>query len=287
MKLRLILLPAIFQILTGLALADSQGVFLKAQKENHTVYLFGSIHVASEDMYPIDDQVITAFKESEALYLELAITGNEQHIANVVNQASLLEKGQTLEKIVSKETYQKAKKAAEALNTPIELFQYRQPWYFSVVLSELKMMALGYSAHLGIDLHFQNLANRLNKPTFGLETPEQQIDFLTKAMGKDSDFVLTQTIADLENLDSMLGPMIKHWKAGEDNKLGALVLDELNKYPDMKTWLLDKRNLNWSNFLMGLKNKKPIFVVVGAAHLLGPNSLPNYLESEGYTLTKY
>ena len=48
--------------------------------------------------------------------------------------------------------------------------------------------------------------------------------------------------------------------------------------------LLDNRNKNWVTQLKTIMQKQPVFVAVGAGHLVGENGLIALLKKEGYKL---
>ena len=49
--------------------------------------------------------------------------------------------------------------------------------------------------------------------------------------------------------------------------------------------LLDDRNNHWVQELPALMQEQPLFVAVGALHLVGKNGLVNQLRARGFTLT--
>lgn len=49
----------------------SEGVFYRVQENDQTVYLFGSIHVGDESLYPLHDQIDEAFGEADHLAVEI------------------------------------------------------------------------------------------------------------------------------------------------------------------------------------------------------------------------
>ena len=58
------------------AVAAAKPVFLwELRSPTATVYLLGSVHVASGDMYPLDARIERAFQKSETLVLEKAPSG--------------------------------------------------------------------------------------------------------------------------------------------------------------------------------------------------------------------
>ena len=68
------------------------------------------------------------------------------------------------------------------------------------------------------------------------------------------------------------------------NELQQLMYGSSYKPEEMKI-LLDDRNNNWMQQLPALMNEQPIFVAVGALHLVGKTGLVNQLKAQGYTVT--
>jgi hypothetical protein len=64
-----------------------------------------------------------------------------------------------------------------------------------------------------------------------------------------------------------------------------IVLSELKQEPLLYQRLLVERNRNWIPKIEALfARPRPAFVVVGAAHLVGPDGLIALLRAKGYTV---
>jgi uncharacterized protein YbaP (TraB family) len=64
-------------------------------------------------------------------------------------------------------------------------------------------------------------------------------------------------------------------------------LKDLQDSPELYQRLLVERNHNWiPRVERCLKEKSACFVVVGAAHLVGPDGLPTLLAKLGYKVTQ-
>ena len=80
-----------------------------------------------------------------------------------------------------------------------------------------------------------------------------------------------------------LSTLAQAWKAGEAPTIERIVLQDLKKDPQMYQRLLVARNRNWMPKLEALFNRSGrAFVVVGAAHLVGPDGLIALLQAKGY-----
>ena len=128
----------------------------KISSDNSTVYLLGSVHLAKESLYPLDNKIESAFAESDNLVVELDV--------NKVNPLELMKKvmyqdGNTLENNVSKEIYSQLKSMFDKHGIPAIAYEKAHPWFATVMLVNLELTASGYDEKNGIDLHFLNKAD--------------------------------------------------------------------------------------------------------------------------------
>src|SRR2546428_7437772 len=106
----------------GYADAATRNFLWKASGKQGVVYLVGSIHMLTKDYYPLNPALDSAFKDSDLL-VEEADLGE---MLGAEAQMSVLLRGrlptdQTLEKVVSPETYAQASKHITAHWLPIAL----------------------------------------------------------------------------------------------------------------------------------------------------------------------
>jgi uncharacterized protein YbaP (TraB family) len=73
------------------------------------------------------------------------------------------------------------------------------------------------------------------------------------------------------------------WKAGDVGTLERLLVGEMREIPELYRRLLVERNQTWLPRVEDCVTRHaPCFVVVGAAHLVGPDSLIALLRARGY-----
>ena len=77
--------------------------------------------------------------------------------------------------------------------------------------------------------------------------------------------------------------LVEAWKAGDAATVERIVLADVKQEPLIYQRLLVDRNKNWLPELEALiARPRPAFVVVGAAHLVGPEGLVALLSAKGY-----
>jgi uncharacterized protein YbaP (TraB family) len=77
------------------------------------------------------------------------------------------------------------------------------------------------------------------------------------------------------------------WRAGDLDALERLLVEELRESPELYRRLIVDRHARWVPAVEACTAEQPpCFVVVGAAHLVGPDSLVALLRARGYTVER-
>ena len=116
-----------------------------------------------------------------------------------------------------------------------------------------------------------------------LEPVEFQINLLGNMVKQDQNAFLNQTLKDLGIVSDLAGDLVKFWKTGDAKKLHALLYKSFKDYPDLHNRLLIQRNKQWLEKIETLmQENKNVLFVVGAGHLVGPQSVVDLLRKKGY-----
>ena len=79
--------------------------------------------------------------------------------------------------------------------------------------------------------------------------------------------------------------MVAAWRRGDATTIERDLVRALQKYPAAYQSLIVERNHNWMPQLeQCLTRTTPCMVVVGAAHLVGPDGLLTLLQRKGYRI---
>ena len=266
--------------------AQNRDFIWKASRGQSIVYLVGSVHLLSKDYYPLSPALDKAFKETDLLVEELHLG----QMAQVESQMTILTRGmlpsgQTLDKVVSAATFGLVRERVKSLGLPIEPLSRFKPWALALTLLGLEWQAAGFDAELGLDKHFYDQAVAAGKEVQGLETIEFQISRFDEMTMEEQDRMLASTLRELETEKAAVTTLADAWKAGDAATVEKIVLQELRKEPGMYQRLLVDRNKDWIPKIEALFSRKGrSFVVVGAAHLVGPDGLLALLKAKGYKI---
>jgi uncharacterized protein len=253
-------------------------------KTGGSVYLVGSVHLLTQDFYPLSAALDRAFKESDLLVEEADFADLMSPSTQMQMLArSMLPSTTSLESVISPATFALVVKRAKDLGLPIEPLKRFKPWSLALMLSSLEWQKAGFDPEIGIDRHFYDQARTEGKQIQGLETAEFQISRFDDIAFNQQERLLAGTLKDVDTEMANLTTLVQAWKAGDAAAIEQIVLKDVKQDPLMYQRLLVERNRNWMPRLDALLMRpKPAFVVVGAAHLVGPDGLVALLKAKGY-----
>jgi len=268
------------------ALAESS--VWKAQKDKSVIYLGATCHILRETDYPLPPEFDKAYKASEIVVFEADI-GKLQDPSTqqkLLAQAMYADRS-TIDKHLSAQAYGELRAYCKYNNIPLQAFEEFKPSILIVMLTTMELMKLGVTQQ-GVDSFFYGLANKDQKIVEGLETVEEQINYVVSmADGNEDDFV-TYSINDMKTIKQQFETLANAWRKGDAEKLNELMVTELEtKLPRLYRKLVTDRNSKWLPLIDAyLNTPQTEFILVGAGHLVGPEGLIAVLKKKGYTVDK-
>jgi uncharacterized protein YbaP (TraB family) len=268
--------------------AGTPSFLWKATDTRGTVYLVGSVHMLSKDYYPLSPAFEAAFKVSDLLVEELdfgsALAPDSQ--LKLLSRG-MLPSGQSLDSVVSAETFAIVSRRLTNLGMPVEPLKRFKPWALALTLLALEWQQTGFDPSLGLDKHFHDRARAEGKAIQALETVDFQISRFDEMSAEDQDRLLASAIKDIDAQKQSLLDLVSAWKVGDAPRVEQVVLRDLKREPALYERLLVERNRNWMPLLEPLFARPgTAFVVVGAAHLVGPDGLLAMFKARGYTVVQ-
>lgn len=244
-------------------------------------YLFGTYHFLSNAFVDTMPFVMQAYKSSEAVVGELVI---DSSIQAPMMEASLL-KGTTLQKVLPDTLYTKASEWFKQ-EAGLDLVKLDQLNPVTVMTAVMAITQQKYYANkpgeVQLDTYFQNEAKKDGKKVMGLETIQDQVQAMFGQLTIQRQVeLLSEAIKEKDGLRQMIGFMNNAYISQNMNQLQQLMYGSSYRPEEMKV-LLDERNNNWMQQLPKLMKEQPIFVAVGALHLVGQSGLVNQLKQLGY-----
>ncbi|MGE3178181.1 MAG: TraB/GumN family protein [Vicinamibacterales bacterium] len=261
-------------------------VWAVSAESGPTVYLTGSVHLLSRDYYPLSPSIESAFAASDLLVEELDLAEMLAPDAQLLTLTrGLLPAGQTLEAVVSPPTFDLVSTRVRALGLPLEPLKRFKPWALALTLLAMEWQKAGFEPELGLDRHLYDRARAAGKAVRGLETAAFQVSRFDELTMAEQDRLLAQSLKDVETETAQVSQLADAWKAGDADTIERILLRETQADRRLYERLVVERNQAWLPQIEALfARRTSSMVVVGAAHLVGPDGLLKALASKGYRL---
>lgn len=256
------------------------------------LFVQGTLHLGRDELYPVDERVLDAMASSDVILAELS-PGDLARSRNLVLDRmaeAALEDGRTLYDLLPEADIVSTESVMGKEN--LRRFAIFRPWVAYSAFELFVAGKFGLDPEKGVDTALYSLAARMGKPVHGLEDPEFQLDVLTGPTLEIQVLLLRDAIREHRDHPEALKRM---YEAYRDNKpkvlakeLDASLKRSLVFAPELSAFndsLLAKRNAEWATVLDSyLRERKSVFVFVGAAHLLGADNVLDQLEEMGYSV---
>jgi len=227
-----------------------------------------------------------AFHDADLLVEEVDLAEMLDPMAQMgILTKGMLPSNQSLDKVISPATMALVKKATGDLGDAAGPLMRFKPWMLAITLQAMELLKAGFNPELGLDQHFFDQATAGGKKVQGLETVEFQISRFDGMTPEQQDRMLSETLKELATETAAVGKLGDAWKAGDVPAIERIALADLKSDPVMYQRLLVERNRNWMPQIEKLFARPGrALVVVGAAHLVGPDGLLAMLKAKGYTV---
>ena len=251
--------------------------------DTNNVYLLGSIHVLRESDHPLPDILEVIYDDAERLVMEIDMDDLDiVSTMQFLTSHGVLKGDRTLEDVMGPEMYAAAEASAAAIDIPIEMLAKTEPWLAAITVEEMVMNRAGFNAAHGIEMYLTNKAVADGKVITGLETIEEQLGFLDSLSIDTQNRWLLQSINEAERTEKIIVELIAAWRRGDATFLEDVLLSEFDDYPELHKSILINRNKKWVGPIMAMLNEDDDYlIVVGAAHLVGEESVPDLLSKQG------
>jgi len=267
--------------------SSQKGFLWKIQSKTGVAYLVGSIHAYKSELYPLPKKMEDAFDKSDALAVEANVNEVKPESLMTMINGALYTDGSTLQKHLSRETYETTVQKLKELGLPLEIFQNTKPWFVALTLTSMELQKLGLDPEYGIDNYFLKKAEN-RKRVVELESIEYQVNLLSSFSDAEQESFLVSTLKDLDLLKKEINIILTAWNTGDTKTMESYVSKSLQEDPRMlpiyKKLVFD-RNKNMASKIEGyLKSDERYCVVVGAAHLVGKDGIIEILKRKGYII---
>jgi len=267
---------------------DSVSSVWKISKNGNSLFLGGTIHILRNEDFPLPKAFDLAFEQSSMLVLETDIEqlADDKIIQYLMTQI-YLPGNKTLKSVLEPDTYKMLQEKCTEYGFSVDSVSRFKPSIVINMLDTIEMQKLGFTQE-GVDLYYFQKAKKIKKPLGYLEAVEVQIEMLvTMGDGYEDDYV-RYSLYDMDNTENELDSIVSEWKKGKASSTERSVLEMRDQWPILyKTMLLDRNNAWMPHINDYLAAGTSVFIVVGLAHLHGPDGLLKQLADSGCTVEQF
>lgn len=261
--------------------------------EDNKLYLFGSIHVADDSMYPLPDYVMDAYKESEKVAVEFDLIEYEENI-NISEQMVLLSKfmlndGLKIKDIIGEDLYNSGVEILKNAGLFSPLYDNYNPMMWYTLIENASSLESDLDSEEGIDNYFLNLSKEDSKSILELESADFQYDMLLGFNLDMQTYMLKERILGYDESIENVKQLYDLYKEGNMQKLSEFLMKsdrEPNEY-DIEfnnKFILDRNVKMFEKLEESFNNGDNVFCTVGLLHIIGEDGLASLFGKKGYSI---
>jgi uncharacterized protein YbaP (TraB family) len=248
------------------------------------VYLFGSFHMLPPDVRWRTPALEKALNEAGSVVLETDLAGlsDPQAAQALIAKFGMLPGGQTLAGVLGPRSYADVEKTAAELQVPPASLSSFRPWLAATMLAVVSIARLGFDPDAGVDPQVAQWAAANGKALRSLETNEAQFQvFAGLTPAQEAEF-LAVTLRQIGEAPRMMEEMLRAYRSGDTAGIERTINAGLDDFPGLRERLLKARHDKWlPQIEKMIAQGGSHLVVVGAAHLVGPDSVVAMLRAKG------
>ncbi len=261
-----------------------------------TSYLFGTIHIISQEDFFLPDGFEEAFAKCQKATFEINMEKMMSPLSLLTMMTNMNMKGDTtLQDLLSEEDYALLEKRSLEIGLPVYLINTMKPFFVAMLFSgeepEMPPTELSpeESATTSYEMELFQMAKEQNKEIDGLETVDFQMKIFDKIPYTEQAKMLSEALHANDKSESKendtvnnMEELVSAYKTQDIDKLATLVVEEdetLNQYADL---LINERNQTWIASIKKMTAEGPVFFTVGAGHLGGEQGVIRLLRKEGF-----
>jgi uncharacterized protein YbaP (TraB family) len=283
MNLRTLQLLLVFLIFVVAIPAHSASPVWKITKGDKQLFIGGTIHLLTQDDYPLPPSFEEAYSQSVLLVLETDI----QKLQGPEFQQTLVREltypnGQSLQQVLSKETYQSLEDYCSRRGFPVANIVKFKPGMVSMLLTIIELQRLGLVG-TGVDEFYSLKATNDMKGLAHLETISEQLAYISTMGEGREDEMIAYTLQENEVLSEVMQALKEAWRQGDTLMLEKIALTSaMGEFPKIYDSLIAKRNNAWVPQIEAMLETNEVeFVLVGALHLVGDKGVLAQLSARG------
>jgi len=248
------------------------------------IFLFGSFHLLPADVKWRTPAVESALNEAAVVVFETDFAGAQDSRVSqaLIAKYGFLPPGQTLRSVLSTSTNTELEKTATDLEIPPPSLAPLRPWLAALTLGLQFAIHQGFDPSNGVEQLVITSAKASGKSLRTLETNESQLRVFADLTREQEVELLTVTLRQVRETPKMLEDMLTAYRKGDLAALERTLNIGFDDFPALRKRILKDRHDKWLPQIENMiADGRTHLIIVGAAHLVGPDSVIVMLRAKG------
>ena len=269
-----------------------KGLFWKIEKDGEYVgHIFGTLHMNDERIGVLHEKVNKVLDDSASFAMEAFPSDhywNPYQGGQLIKHDMVLPKGETLEALVGKKTYQEIEDVLNGLGMERKFINTLRPW------AAMRSFAVKAESNAVIlDYALLERAAEQRKELFQVESIEEFIVTLQEMPLEAQVALLKFTVASYGEMRDIIDDMLDAYLKQDLKAMYTISTRFIPDEPENKQWrdiylkhVIEIRNIVMEHYMRAPMRRKDTFIAVGAVHLYGDKGVLALMEKDGYTVSR-
>lgn len=274
---------------SGIARVEEGPAFLWAVEDpdgdRKTLYLMGSVHML-RDGTALPESVEAIIESTKVLAVEVDTSQvDERTLQHAIQTRGMRTEGESTEALLPEALRPKLREALGRAGLPREAGLAMRPWVLTLVLSMDQAARAGFGEQHGVETR---LLSRLrgSHRVVEVEGLEAQVASLSDTPDEAYQFAIEHDLTrGPEAATAELESLVRAWETGDVAAMKAVILADMAdpRAAVLIDHIYRKRNAQMAEQVVSLLAEgEPALVVLGAAHMVGEDGVPNLLRQRGF-----
>lgn len=250
------------------------------EKDDKVHYLFGTIHISDPEVIQLPPSVESVVNSASALVVEVVL---DSVTRQAIAERTLLSSS-TLKQVLGIELFGEVARVAKQRGMPSSSLLRLKPWAVGLMLNVPTP-----SLEPVLDVHLQYRFADTQRPVYGLETIDEQLDIFDEMTLDDQIAFLKTSLAQQADFDVHFSRMKTLYLAGDLEQIERFAREQSSKSANstmdkLMYRILEERNHRMFARVQSHLAQSGVLIAVGALHLPGQQGLLQMFRNAGYSV---
>lgn len=247
-----------------------------------TVYLFGTVHLLRPGAAWGSDKVDAAFDSASDVWFEVVNPDDQTALMTAVRDHGLSPE-RPLSSRLTPDEKTRLDAAVRSMGMEPAQIDPMRPWFAAMIVGVTPLTGAGYDPAAGVEMNLRARALAAGKTLHGFETLSRQMAGLAGMSDEGQTTYLRHYLIHADEAVGEMDRLVAGWTAGDLEAISAYARANGRDISDeVHETFMASRNADWAGQIETLlKGSGTAFIAVGAAHLVGEDSVQALLAAKG------